>query len=89
MSQWTMYRSFTYILILGVIYCSTHASGDSAVEDLSLAQAMVYQQLTGKSDESEIPTESAPNSKWNIYCDLPTNVYFLRETVRGQLVKMG
>jgi hypothetical protein len=62
MSHWTMYRHFTYILILGVIYCSTHASGDSAMEDLSIAQAMACQQLTGKSDESETPAESDSNS---------------------------
>ena len=32
------------------------------MEDLSVAQAMVRQQLTGKPNQSETPAESAPNS---------------------------
>lgn len=32
------------------MYCSIHANGDDALEDLSLAEKMICQRLTGKSD---------------------------------------
>lgn len=39
----TMYSLTKVILTSGVIYCSTHASGDNAVEDLNLAQNLIMQ----------------------------------------------
>jgi hypothetical protein len=39
------------ILTSGVIYCSTHASGDNAVEDLNLAGKLIIEQLSGRTED--------------------------------------
>ena len=38
------------ILTSGVIYCSIHTSGENAVEDLNLAEKLIIQQLSGRTD---------------------------------------
>lgn len=41
------------ILTSGVIYCSTHASGDSAVEDLNFAENLIIQKLSGSTNDGK------------------------------------
>ena len=48
----TMYPLTKAILTSGVIYCSTHASGDNAVEDLNLAENLIIQLHSGRTKGS-------------------------------------
>ena len=69
---------FSMFLIIGIIYCSTHASGEGAMEDLSLGENMIFRQLTGKSDEGGTPLLFLVKFKLNVYCDSLTDISLQR-----------